>query len=43
MQGDRQHFENDCLAKIAEDRKQADALIAEVDGLRLENTAVEKE
>ena len=43
LQIDKQHFENDCLAKISEDRQQVDALIREFDGLKAENDAVEKE
>ena len=43
MQADRSHFENDCNAKITEDRKEVDTLIVELDHLKVNTAEVEKE
>ena len=43
MLADKQHFENDCLNKITEDRKEVDGLIGELDHLKVESGTVEEE
>lgn len=43
MQIEKYRFEQDCLAKIGEDRIEVDRLIRELDQLKQENISVEQE